>query len=132
MSATERSRKIDALASWLMILRVPPGIVSAERIAEASAKAAALARELFPPSAKPLEWGTEPNVGEHALTLISQPFLGRWHRIREFTSTPGDLRFNCSFCNYQHTDSIQWCASLDEAKAFCESHHQQRFQELLA
>ena len=108
------------------------GMEQSDTVEAHFAEAAALARELFPPMAQALVWSVEPDLGEYGTTLISQPFLGHWYRIREFTSTPGDLRFNCSFCNDRNTDSIQWCASLDEAKAFCESHHQARFKELLA
>ncbi len=122
--------KCFALGNLCNILAMKPR--KDARQIELLAEAAALARELFPPMAQSLDWSVEPDIGEHGTTVISQPFLGRWYRVREFTSTPGDLRFNCSFCNNHNTDSIQWCASLEEAKAFCESHHQARFKELLA
>jgi hypothetical protein len=88
---------------------------------DAGTKAAALARELFPPSAKPLVW--EVDQGDE----FSQLIFGARYRVRELARG-----FFCSICTENETTSIQWCASLDEAKAFCESHHQQRFKELLA
>ena len=96
----------------------------AEFYANAQTRAAALARELFPPMAKALAWVREQNGRSY----------GKDHEGRtkyEFGPTLGS--------NFRKTHAYScdemWCftgENDDEARAACESHHQAKFKELLA
>ena len=92
------------------------------------AEAASLARELFPVRAKALAWEMEGD------DICSNWIDGRRYRIRSFpgASPSDDLPVNCALCVGESANSLQWLATIDEAKAWCESHHQARFLEQLA
>ncbi len=77
----------------------------------AETKAAALARELFPPTAKPLVW-VDNHAGAYTVHQILERFYPR-------------LRSNWD-------DIGPRCATKDEAKAACEAHHQARWLEQMA
>lgn len=87
-----------------------------------------LARELFPPMAKALVWQVNGD------DICSQRIDGCWYRIKRFPSIcpSDDLLINCALCGNGLADSLQWCATIDEAKAWCESRHQTKFRELCA
>lgn len=95
------------------------------RFCEWSEKAVALARELFPPSAKPLAWNED---FETACAWTDESKITGYHvDCRE----PGKWR-----AQYRKGNPLEMLGrafpTRDAAKAFCEAHHQSRFQELLA
>ena len=123
------NKLIDKLAGELMILRLPDGPhVTKLTREEALKNARQIARELFPPMAKPLVWRIDGD------DICSQHVDFEWYRIRNFPScAPIDgLLINCALCGITSANSLQWCMTIDEAKAWCESRHQARFLEQLA
>lgn len=81
--------------------------------ASARAQAAALARELFPPMAKPL------------------PPLEKWERLENEELKSGNyvISYRRAFMGSEYIGIYK---SNQEAWAACESHHQSKFKELLA
>ena len=117
-----RAEKLATLANYINILRA--SVIDQGRKDEVEIKAAALAREIFPPMAKALAWVREQNGRSY----------GKDHEGRtkyEFGPTLGS--------NFRKTHAYScdemWCftgENDDEARAACESHHQAKFKELLA
>lgn len=86
--------------------------------AEYLKKATALARELFPPMAKPLSWSNGYKV-----------IIGYFGGVRTHSIHPAMNKF---FARDHEGLLIKECATEAEAVAACESHHQARFLEQMA
>jgi hypothetical protein len=118
VSATERSAgdQLIELSKLCELL----GMEQSETVEAHFAEAAALARELFPPIIRRLVWIERRN------DFVSHNILASNYEIY-----PYEGAYHAVFCvNLERHLLLR--ASLDEAKAFCESHHQARFKELLA
>ena len=105
-----RAEKLATLANYINILRV--SVIDQGRKDEVEIKAAALARELFPPMAKALVW-----------ELTEDGWRSGQFRI---VNSHGDIWW------VTHPDMCSFRSDLADAKALAESHHQAKFKEQLA
>ena len=113
------NKLIDKLAGELMILRLPDGPhVTKLTREEALKNARQIARELFPPMAKPLVWRNPHGPYTSGDYMIAPDCNGAFratYNLSQIFAFKGAAR-----------------EALDQCKAACESHHQTRFLEQLA